>query len=90
VYFCNVATGRPLPVDLKEPERVAKPAMLMKIKHCAITSVDHDDLKYGGAIIWVETINAIRRVSPQTRFETERLWNNYYRKQNTFVNPIQD
>ncbi len=68
--FCNVATGRPLPVDLKEPERVAESVRLMNIKHCVITSVDRDDLKDGGSIIWVETINAIRRVSPQTKFET--------------------
>jgi lipoic acid synthetase len=68
--FCNVATGRPMPVDLKEPERIAESVMLMNIKHCVITSVDRDDLKDGGSIIWVETINAIRRVSPQTKFET--------------------
>jgi len=68
--FCSVATGRPLPVDLKEPERVAESVRLMNIKHCVITSVDRDDLKDGGSIIWVETINAIRRVSPKTKFET--------------------
>ena len=68
--FCNVATGRPLPVDLKEPERVAESVRLMNVKHCVITSVNRDDLKDGGSIIWVETINAIRRVSPQTKFET--------------------
>jgi lipoic acid synthetase len=68
--FCNVATGRPLAVDLKEPERIAESVMLMNVKHCVITSVDRDDLKDGGSIIWVETINAIRRVSPQTKFET--------------------
>jgi lipoic acid synthetase len=42
----------------------------MNVKHCVITSVDRDDLKDGGSTIWVETINAIRRVSPQTKFET--------------------
>jgi len=68
--FCNVSTGRPLPVDLKEPERVAESVPLMNIKHCVVTSVNRDDLKDGGSIIWVETINAIRRVSPQTKFET--------------------
>ena len=68
--FCNVATGRPLPVDLKEPERIAESVRLMNVKHCVITSVNRDDLKDGGSIIWVETINAIRRVSPQTKFET--------------------
>jgi len=68
--FCAVATGRPLPVDLKEPERIAESVRLMNVKHCVITSVNRDDLKDGGSIIWVETINAIRRVSPQTKFET--------------------
>jgi lipoic acid synthetase len=68
--FCAVATGRPLPADLKEPERVAESVRLMNIKHCVITSVDRDDLKDGGSIIWVETINAIRKASPQTKFET--------------------
>jgi lipoic acid synthetase len=59
-----------LPADLKEPERVAESVRLMNVKHCVITSVDRDDLKDGGSSIWVETINAIRRVSPQTKFET--------------------
>jgi lipoic acid synthetase len=68
--FCAVATGKPLPADLKEPERVAESVRLMNVKHCVITSVDRDDLKDGGSGIWVETINAIRRVSPQTKFET--------------------
>src|SRR6202453_5023909 len=43
--FCAVATGRPLAVDLKEPERVAEAILLMKVKHCVITSLDRDDLK---------------------------------------------
>jgi lipoyl synthase len=68
--FCNVATGKPLAVDLQEPQRVAESVRLMNVKHCVITSVDRDDLKDGGSIIWVETINAIRSVSPQTKFET--------------------
>jgi lipoyl synthase len=68
--FCAVATGRPLPADLQEPERVAESVQLMNVKHCVITSVDRDDLKDGGATIWVQTIHAIRRVSPQTKFET--------------------
>jgi lipoic acid synthetase len=68
--FCNVATGKPKAVDLQEPERVAESVRLMNVKHCVITSVDRDDLKDGGSIIWVETINAIRIVSPQTKFET--------------------
>ncbi|MES2286539.1 MAG: lipoyl synthase [Bacteroidota bacterium] len=68
--FCNVATGRPKAIDLLEPERVAESVRLMNVKHCVITSVDRDDLKDGGSIIWAETINAIRRLNPQTKFET--------------------
>jgi lipoic acid synthetase len=68
--FCAVATGRPLAADLKEPERVADAVLLMKVKHCVITSVDRDDLKDGGTAIWAETIRAIRRKSPGTTLET--------------------
>ena len=68
--FCAVATGRPKPADIQEPQRVAQSVKLMNIKHCVITSVDRDDLKDGGSIIWAETINAIREVSPHTTLET--------------------
>ncbi|NUM51061.1 MAG: lipoyl synthase [Flavobacteriales bacterium] len=68
--FCAVATGKPLPADLKEPERVAHSVKLMKVKHCVITSVDRDDLKDGGSGIWAETVKKIREVSPQTKLET--------------------
>ncbi|MCD6065448.1 MAG: lipA [Bacteroidetes bacterium] len=68
--FCSVATGRPRPVDWDEPMRVANSVKLMNVKHCVITSVDRDDLKDGGSIIWAETIKAIRSESPETKFET--------------------
>lgn len=68
--FCSVATGKPLAADKNEPARVAESVRLMKVKHCVITSVDRDDLADGGANIWVETIHAIRAVSPETKFET--------------------
>ncbi|MVZ62439.1 lipoyl synthase [Sphingobacterium humi] len=68
--FCAVATGRPMAVDMDEPNRVANSVKLMQVKHCVITSVDRDDLKDGGSIIWAETIKAIRRESPQTTLET--------------------
>jgi len=68
--FCNVATGRPLPVDWDEPDRVGRSIKLMKVKHAVLTSVDRDDLSDGGSIIWAETINAIRRISPGTTMET--------------------
>ena len=68
--FCAVKTGRPLPADFEEPERVANSVKLMKVKHCVITSVDRDDLKDGGSIIWVETVNKVREFSPETTMET--------------------
>lgn len=68
--FCAVATGRPSAVDKGEPERVANSVKLMNVKHCVITSVDRDDLPDGGSTIWAETIRAVRRISPQTKFET--------------------
>jgi len=68
--FCAVATGRPLSVDYNEPIHVAESIKLMGVKHCVITSVDRDELKDGGSIIWKETIEAIRRISPGTTIET--------------------
>jgi lipoic acid synthetase len=68
--FCAVATGRPLPADLQEPKRVAEAILLMKVKHAVITSVDRDELKDGGSIIWQQTINAVRQLSPHTTLET--------------------
>ncbi|MFQ3333157.1 MAG: lipoic acid synthetase [Flavobacteriales bacterium] len=68
--FCNVMTGRPLSVDVLEPKKVARSVQLMKVKHAVITSVDRDDLKDGGASIWVETINEIRKENPETTMET--------------------
>jgi lipoic acid synthetase len=82
--FCAVATGRPLAVDTDEPNRVAESVKLMQVKHCVITSVDRDDLKDGGSIIWAETINAIRHESPETTLETllpdfRGVWDNLAR-----------
>lgn len=68
--FCAVATGRPLPADEQEAERVAESVRIMGVKHCVITSVDRDDLKDGGSTIWAATIRAIRRCSPGTTLET--------------------
>ena len=68
--FCGVQTGRPGAVDWTEPEKVANSIKIMNIKHAVLTSVDRDDLKDMGSIIWAETVNAIRRISPQTTLET--------------------
>lgn len=68
--FCGVKTGRPQDVDWDEPEKVARSIKLMSIKHAVITSVDRDDLKDMGSIMWAETIKAIRRMNPETTLET--------------------
>jgi lipoic acid synthetase len=82
--FCAVATGRPLPVDWDEPQRVAEAIHLMKIKHAVITSVDRDELPDGGSIIWYNTIQAVRALNPETTLETlipdfKGNWNNLQR-----------
>ena len=68
--FCAVSTGKPEEVDIFEPARVANSVKLMSVKHAVITSVDRDDLQDGGADIWIKTVRAIRRKSPETTLET--------------------
>ena len=68
--FCAVSTGKPEKVDVFEPVKVAKSIKTMGVKHAVITSVDRDDLEDGGADAWVETVKAIRRISPGTTMET--------------------
>ncbi|HUH35864.1 MAG TPA: lipoyl synthase [Moheibacter sp.] len=68
--FCGVKTGRPDQVDWEEPEKVARSIKKMQIKHAVLTSVDRDDLKDMGSIIWAETIGAVRRICPGVTMET--------------------
>lgn len=68
--FCAVATGKPDPVDWDEPQRVAEAIHLMKVKHAVITSVDRDELRDGGSIIWFNTIKAVKSLNPETTLET--------------------
>lgn len=67
--FCNVKTGKPLPADQEEPQRVAESVRLMGLKHCVLTSVDRDDLDDGGAGLWAETIRAVKEKNPGTTIE---------------------
>ena len=67
--FCNTLTGKPLPLDPKEPANVAESIRLMKLKHAVITSVDRDDLPDLGAQHWVDTIRTIKTVNPETTVE---------------------
>lgn len=68
--FCGVKTGRPESVDWDEPEKVARSIKIMGIKHAVLTSVDRDDLKDMGSIMWAETVQAVRRMNPNTTLET--------------------
>lgn len=67
--FCNTKTGRPLPPDADEPQRLADSVKELGIKHIVITSVDRDDLKDGGANHWAECIKAIQSKVPQSKIE---------------------
>ena len=67
--FCNVATGVPQLLDADEPQRVARAAEHLGLRHVVVTSVDRDDLDDGGAQHFAETIRAIRDASPATSIE---------------------
>lgn len=67
--FCNVTTGKPLPLDSNEPQNVAASIAGLKLKHAVITSVDRDDLPDYGASHWVKVITAIKEQSPMTTME---------------------
>jgi lipoic acid synthetase len=67
--FCDVAHGRPLPLDPQEPENLAHSVELMKLRYVVITSVDRDDLLDGGAAHFAACVRALRTRSPQTRIE---------------------
>lgn len=67
--FCAVKSGKPLPPDELEPEKLAETVRIMGVKHCVITSVDRDDLDDQGAAIWARTITEVKRLNPETRIE---------------------
>ncbi len=67
--FCNIATGMPNALDIKEPYNVGQSVKQLGLNHVVITSVDRDDLDDGGAQHFVETIQAIREASPHTTIE---------------------
>lgn len=68
--FCATKTGRPLPPDPHEPDRLAETVKAMKLKHCVITSVDRDDMPDGGASFWAKVIRRIKEVNPDLTMET--------------------
>jgi len=67
--FCAVPKGKPLPLDLDEPRRVAEAVATLGLKHAVITSVNRDDDNLGGAKIFAETIREVRRAAPECRVE---------------------
>ena len=68
--FCSVKTGKPNSVDFDEPSRVSELVKNLKLRHVVITSVDRDDLKNDyGAMIWYDTINTIKKTSPDCTIE---------------------
>jgi len=67
--FCAVPKGRPQPLDLDEPRRVAEAVSTLGLKHAVITSVNRDDDNLGGARIFAETIRQVRTVAPDCRIE---------------------
>lgn len=67
--FCDVAHGKPDPLDVNEPDNLAKTIAAMQLKHVVVTSVDRDDLRDGGATHFTRCIAEIRKQSPQTKIE---------------------
>ena len=67
--FCAIKTGRPLGLDLEEPERVAEAVATLDLRHAVITSVNRDELPDGGAAIFAATIRSIRDRCPETSIE---------------------
>jgi len=67
--FCAVTSGKPTEYDLMEPARVAAAIADLKLKHAVITSVDRDDLKDGGAMIFAETVRQIRKLDSNVKIE---------------------
>jgi lipoic acid synthetase len=67
--FCDVAHGRPLTPDAKEPQHLAETIAQLALRYVVITSVDRDDLKDGGAQHFVDCIRAVRAASPKTTIE---------------------
>ena len=67
--FCDVAHGRPNPLDPDEPRHLGETIAALSLKYVVITSVDRDDLRDGGAGHFVDCIKAVRELSPATRIE---------------------
>ncbi len=67
--FCDVAHGRPKPLDQEEPQHLAESVKVMGLKYVVVTSVDRDDVADSGAEHFAKCISAIRQESPKTQIE---------------------
>jgi lipoic acid synthetase len=67
--FCDVAHGRPKPLDPQEPAHLAQAIARMRLNYVVITSVDRDDLRDGGAGHFADCVRAIRKETPMTKIE---------------------
>ena len=86
--FCDVATGKPDPVDLSEPENLARAVAKIGLKHVVITSVDRDDLKDGGAAHYAAVIHELRACLPDITIEV--LTPDFQRKPDSCLNTVID
>src|SRR4030042_1519002 len=68
--FCNTRTGKPLPPDPEEPQRLAESIKKLGLRHCVITSVDRDDLPDGGSSFWAEVSRIIKEINRGITIET--------------------
>lgn len=67
--YCYVKHGTPLPLDPNEPRNVADSVRQLGLKYVVITSVTRDDLKDGGAIVFYETVNEIKKINNNCKVE---------------------
>ena len=67
--FCNVTTGKPLPLDENEPENIANAIKSLNLKHAVITSVDRDDVPDFGASHWAKVIRTVKQTNPNITLE---------------------
>jgi lipoic acid synthetase len=67
--FCAVTSGKPLALDIHEPQRVARAVQQMGLRHVVITSVNRDDLSDGGSVVFAATIRKVREANPGCTIE---------------------
>ncbi len=85
--FCDVITGKPKPLDIFEPHKIANAVKKLNLKHTVITSVDRDDLNDGGANHFYEVITETRKINPYTTIEV--LTPDFLRKNESYKKVIE-